>query len=197
MTLTFHLLWMLCALGAVACAAVPAAGWRRPALLAGAFLAAMAWFSLERLPDSALIGVTAALVGAAALVRPGRVWLAVITAGLLAGAWGTLLEAMGLPAASAPILPATSATCAMWMASRRAGFVDLRVREEAMLGLVIGGLFVAMLPGVLDGWRAAVALNLEAPAGEAAPAALIPVWTLMLGATALSAGALYSVWSRR
>ena len=189
---------MLCALGAAVFAAVPgrvSAPWRALATLAGGFAITAAWLVPARLPDHASIGLITAVVAGVSLTRPGHVVLPLAAAGMLAASWGTLLAAQGLPAYAALPLALLVPLVSMRFSAHRDSFVTPLLRDEALTGALVGGLVVAMLPGILDGWRAAASLSVP---GEApAPAAMIPAWTLAVGAAALGGGAMYSFWSRR
>jgi hypothetical protein len=196
-TLTFHVLWMFCALGAVVFAATPAASWRGAMACAGTFAAAVAWWSPDRLPDHAWLGVIGAAIAALSLARPSRTVARLALAGVLAGAWSALLEVQGLRGPVAVPIAAAIPLASVALARRRPSFAVPRLVDEALIGLVAGGLMVAVLPGVLDGWRAALNLNLQAPVVDGEGVALVPQWTWLLGATALSSGALFSLWSRR
>jgi hypothetical protein len=196
-TLTFHALWMLCALGAAAFAAAPGRvpAWKGLSTLAVSFALTAGWLGQGRLPDHAVIGMVAAVASGAVLTRPGRVVVPIAGGGVLAASWGALLAAQGVPMylalAGALVVPMAS----LHFAFHRPGFVTPVMRDDALMGMLIGGLFVAMLPGVLDGWRAAG--NLSVPGDGLAPAAMIPAWTLAMGAAALGSGAVYALWSRR
>jgi hypothetical protein len=197
-TLTFHVLWMLCALGAAIFAAVPSPSWRHVAALAAGFAASATWWSADRLPDSAAIGLLALIVSGVVLLRPARAALGVFVGGVLAGAWSALLEAQGAPVVAAVGGAALVPAASMWLSARRQQFLPGRIHEEALLGTLAGGLVVATLPGVLDGWRAALNLNLQGGAASSAGAEpAVPAWTVIMGAAALGGGALYSLWSRR
>lgn len=189
---------MLCALGAAVFAAAPG---RVPAgkglsTLGVSFAATAAWLMLQgRLPDHAWVGVPAAVVSGAMLARPGRVVVPIALSGVLAASWGALLASQDVPVFLALPGALLVPMAALHFAFHRPGFVTPVMRDESLTGTVIGGLLVAMLPGILDGWRAAG--NLSVPGDPAAPAAMIPAWTLVIGAAAIASGALYSVWSRR
>jgi hypothetical protein len=106
-----------------------------------------------------------------------------------------LLGAQGLSLYAALPLALLVPLASLHFTARRGGFVTPVMRDEALTGAILGGLVVAMLPGVLDGWRAAA--NLSVPGEAAASATMIPAWTLAIGAAALGGGAMYSLWSRR
>jgi len=93
--------------------------------------------------------------------------------------------------AAVSVLAATSA----WLARVRPSFAPEVLRDEALLGLCLLGLVVAIVPGVTDGWQAAATLTIE-PAAPG-PTTPVPTWTLALVGTATALGAVYSLWSRR
>lgn len=189
---------MLCALGAAVFAAAPGRvpAWKGLSTLGVSFAATAAWLLLRgQLPDHAWIGVSAAIVGGALLARPGRAVLPIALSGVLAASWGALLASQELPVFLALPGALLVPMAGLHFAFHRPGFITPVMRDDALAGVVIGGLLVAMLPGILEGWRAAG--NLSVPADPATPAAMIPAWTLVIGAAALASGALYSVWSRR
>jgi hypothetical protein len=196
-TLTFHALWMVCALGAATLAAVPSLSWRNRASLAIGFALSAGWLSSARPPDSPTIGVAAAGAAAVVLLRPDRAAWGLLVAGVLAGSWSALLEAQGVPVSIAIVAAALAPMASLYFASRSPSFLPGRIRDEALLGLIVGGVLVAMLPGVLDGWQAAVNLKIQGAEPGSEAMAAVPVWTMTLGAGALVSGALFSLWSRR
>lgn len=194
MTLTFHVLWMLCALGAVAFAATAGLRVRTIAAMAVGLVAGVVWASPGRLPDPVLIGSLAVIAAGVYLFRP-RLRLAIAAfGGLLAGMMTSLIEVQGVPAIMSPVLAVALLAVPAWLARTRPTFAPELLRDEAMLIVGVVGLGVAMLPGVLDGWQAATTLS---AASERTSAAAVPIWTVGLLLTASSLGALYSLWSRR
>jgi len=170
---------------------------RRRALLGvAAFVAGAWWTRLPVVPTTAAVGATVFVAAAAFLVRPPHVMLAPALAGLLAGLWAGVLERQGLPLAAAipvaMVVPALSA----WLRGRRAEFAPAPLRDEALLFIVVLGLFAAAAPAVVDGWHSAVTLSLQASQPDGARSA-IPLWTVSLSAAALAAGGLFALWSRR
>ena len=97
MTLSFHALWMVCALGAaVLAAAVRRNSYDAPAM--GLAFAAVAYLtSAGRLPDPVWSGAVAVLASAIYLFRPRYAIMSAIAGGALAGWWTGLLEVQGLP----------------------------------------------------------------------------------------------------
>ena len=198
MTVTFHALWMLCALGglvfAAAASSVPAR-----ALFAAGFTGAALTTSAFALPDAVWLG------GLGALAAAGLLWFESSTrslrtigfavGGWLAGVWPALLETQGVPAVPAIALAGGLVVLTMYLARTRAAFASRELTEEGLLAILVLGLGVAAIPGVLDGWQAAV--NLSGATERAANPVSLPVWTFAALATWSSLGALYSVWSRR
>ena len=90
-------------------------------------------------------------------------------------------------------LPAISA----WLRLRRPGFAPPRLREEALLVMVALGLSMAALPGISEGWHAAVNLSVQGGPADPGPSAAMPGWTLIVASAALVCGGLFSLWSRR
>ncbi len=193
-TLTFQALWMVCALGAVVLAAGAATRRAELIALAAGFAASAVFITPDNIPDASSVGLSAALAAMASLLWPRTRLLVAVFGGGLAAVWSALLEVQGLPAALA--LPAAGLLVAMtvWMARDRPAFAPDSLREEALVTTAVLATAAAMLPGMLDGWRAAGNLTVET--GDAAAVA-IPVWTSALVALSLALGATFSVWSRR
>lgn len=195
MTTAFHALWMLCALGAIICAA---ASVPRPAhyvVMTLAFAATAVAVGPDRPPDVEWSGALAALAATTVVMWPRRTAVAAAAAGALGGSWTALLELQGLPAwASAPVALALLALVA-WLARTRPSFAPEPMREEALMILAVMGLGVAVLPGVLEGWQMAASLG---AADQRDPARVaLPPWTLVLVGASTALGALHSLWSRR
>lgn len=161
--------------------------------MATGFLAAAFWLSGHPAPDIASIAGSILFVSALAIAKPRLLAVQAISAGVLGGAWLSLLRADGVPllaaAAAAIALPAVSG----YLSSSRASFAPQTLREEAMLLVLALAAAVAAAPALADGWRSAAALNAQQPG--AAPAAM-PGWTLALAASAIGLGGLVSVWRR-
>jgi hypothetical protein len=194
-TLSFHALWMLCAFGIVVHAAAAARRSRDLAALVAGFVVAAIVASPQRLPDAAWVGVVSAGAAVVMLFRPRYAIASAAWGGALGGMLTAMTEVQGLhPIASGAAVAVLAATPA-WLARTRPSFAPEVLREEALLGLCLFGLVVAIMPGVIDGWQAAANLTIE----PAAPGPTIPVptWTLALVATATALGAVYSLWSRR
>ena len=195
MTLSFHALWMLCAFGVVVHAATAARRVRDLIALAAGFIVAAVIASPQRLPDPAWAGVVSAGAAVVLLFRPRYAMASAAWGGALGGMLTAMTEVQGLhPIAAVAAGTALAATPA-WLARVRPSFAPDVVREEALLGLCLLGLVVAIVPGVTDGWQAAANLTMEpATPGPTTP---VPTWTLALVGTATVLGAVYSLWSRR
>jgi hypothetical protein len=193
MTLDFHALWMLTGVGTVVFATLAASTRRARAATALAFAAAAVaggWFGP---PPAEAAGLLIAGGAVTMLLRPRVVWAAPLFAGALAGLWGVLFAAQDVPLALAAPIAAMWPLAAAWYA-RAPGFAPPRMRDEALIALTIFGAATAVVPGVQEGWRAAVNLSVQStPAASSA----LPAWTLGVGAGAMALGALYSLWSRR
>jgi len=194
-TITFHALWMLCALGAVVHAATAAHRVRDLTALAVGFVLATIAASPQRLPDATWVGVLSAAVAIAVVFRPRFAVLAAAWGGALGGMLTALTEVQGVPAAASVGPVAVLIATVVWLTRLRPSFAPDSLRDEALLAITLLGLVVSIMPGVIDGWQAAAALTIEpATTGPATP---IPAWTIALVGTATALGALYSMWSRR
>lgn len=193
MTITYHALWMLCALGAVVCATA-ASQFRSIAALAIGLVGGLMWWSPARLPDVAMTGMVTVLAAALYLFYPRLRIVAVAFGGPLAGMLAALIEAQGVSPTVSSLAVILLVAVPIWLGRTRPAFAPELLRDEAMLMISVVGLGVAILPGVLDGWQAAT--NLSAATERVATASL-PAWTLLLLLTTSSCGAFYSLWSRR
>jgi hypothetical protein len=186
---------MLCAFGVVIHAATAAPRVRDLAALAAGFVIATTVASPQRLPDPTWVGVVSAAAAVVILFRPRYAMASAAWGGALGGMLTALTEVQGLhpmaAVAAATVLAATSA----WLTRARTAFAPEVLREEALLGLCLFGLVVAIMPGVIDGWQAAANLTIE-PATRG-PTIPVPTWALGLVGTATALGAVYSLWSRR
>ena len=194
MTITYHALWMLCALGAVVFATGGASQIRSLAALAIGLVGGLMWWSPGRLPDAAATGMLTVLVAALYLFYPRLRIVAVAFGGALAGMLAALLEVQGVSTVVSPLAGIFLVAVTTWLARTRPAFAPELLRDEAMLMISVVGLGVAILPGVLDGWQAAT--NLSA-ATERVATASVPIWILLLLLTTTSCGALYSLRGRR
>jgi hypothetical protein len=192
MTLDFHALWTLTGVGTVVFAALAGRTWRARAAAAIAFAAATAVGAWAGPPPPAPTGLLVAGAAVTLLLRPGLRFVSPLIAGALAGFWGIMLGAQEVPLALA--IPAGAGIVGPLLLARPDTFAPPRMRDEALFILTIVGAATAMVPGVQDGWRAALALSVQSPPAAALP---LPAWTLGVGVTALLLGGLYSLWSRR
>jgi hypothetical protein len=193
MTLDFHALWTLTGMGTVVFATLGGATRRAHAAIALAFVVATAigaWFGPPRADAGGLLVAGAAVT---LLLRPRFLFLAPLLSGALAGMFGTMLAVQGAPMLLAVPAAAVWPAAAAWY-SRQPAFAPPRLRDDALVILTVLGTATAIVPGVLDGWRAAVNLSLQSPPAAALP---LPAWTLGIGVSALLLGGLYSLWSRR
>jgi type III secretory pathway component EscS len=186
---------MLCAFGVVVHAATAARRARDLAALAAGFIVAAIIASPQRLPDPAWVGVVSAGAAVVILFRPRYAMASAAWGGALGGMLTAMTEVQGLhPIAALAVVSVLTATAA-WLARVRPSFAPEVLRDEALLGLCLLGLVVAIVPGVTDGWQAAATLTIEpATPGPTTP---VPTWTLALVGTATALGAVYSLWSRR
>ena len=162
-----------------------------------AFVASAWWAQQPFAPTTPAIALAAGLMAIWQVVRAPRGPYSALVAGLLAGFWTAALNQQGLPLSiaipAAAILPAMSA----YLRARQPAFAPPALREEALLVLGVVGIAGAALPGMADGWHAAV--NFSAQGGQPSnPAdAPLPVWALAAASVALVSGGLFSLWSRR
>ena len=195
MTLSFHALWMLCACGVVVHAATAARRVRDLVALAAGFVIAVIVASPQRLPDPAWVGVVSAAAAVVILFRPRYAMASAAWGGALGGMLTAMTEVQGLhPIAAVAAVGVLAATPA-WLARVRPAFAPEVLRDEALLGLCVLGLVVAIMPGVIDGWQAAANLTIEPATSERTIS--VPTWTLALVGSAAALGAAYSLWSRR
>jgi hypothetical protein len=194
-TISFHALWMLCALGAVVHSTAAASRVRDVIALGIGFVTAAVVASPQRLPDPTWVGVLSAGSAMLVLFQPRLAVVAAMWGGALGGMLTAMTEVQGAPpAASAGPVVVLMAT-AVWFTRQRPAFAPDVLRDEALLAVSVLGLVVAVVPGVIDGWQAAATLTIEpALPGPSTP---IPAWTLALVGTAMALGAAHSLWSRR
>ena len=193
MTLPFHALGMLCGLGAVVF--VTAAGVSRRTCVSAAalFCLSVVWTAGVVIPPAEVVGYVVAIGAVVFLARPRWATTTAALGGALAGVWSGVLAAQGMPwwaAVSLAIVPPVAGL----FAQRRPEFAPPHIRDEALVIVCVLGLVVAMLPGVLDGWRAAQNFTMQ-PADV--QYRIVPTWTLATTGMALALGAGYSLWSRR
>jgi len=168
--------WLLCGLGAVIFTSSARRTWQTPGLVVVA-LVLSAW--LRR--DTQIVGLLTAAVAVAMIVRPHWDWIAALGAGMLIGAldysvWFQVFAAAGVVAAY--LIPAPKRI----------------IREEALAGLSILGLILALTPGVATGWQSAIALNVtqQTSSGNS-----VPNWVLLLAGSSILLGGLYQGIYRR
>lgn len=195
MTISFHALWMLCALGTVVHSAAASRRVRDVMALAVGFVIATVVTSPQRLPDPIWVGVLSAGAAIMVLFRPRFAVVAAAWGGALGGMLTAMTEVQGLHSAASagPIVVLMATT--VWLARLRPAFAPDALRDEALLAVCLLGLVVGVVPGVIDGWQAAANLTIE-PAAPG-PSTPIPTWTLALVGTATALGAVYALWSRR
>ena len=198
MSLQSLALWFVCGFGtAILIAATPLS---RAAVVtaAGAFVAGAWWAQQPFAPSPAAVALAAALMAVWQLVRAPRRAYSALVAGLLGGIWTMALTGQGLPPLAAIPAAAAVPVASAFLRHRSAAFAPPALVEEALIVLTVIGIAAAALPGIADGWRAAVNLSLQgAPSADAVREVTIPLWTLAVASTALLAGGLFSVWSRR
>ena len=195
MTFSFHALWMLCAFGIVVHAATAGRRVRDLIALASGFAVATIVASPQRLPDPAWVGVMSAGAAVVVLFRPRYAMASAAWGGALGGMLTAMTEVQGLHPIAGVAAVALLAAASAWLSRVRPAFAPEVLRDEALLGLCIMGLVVAIIPGVIDGWQAAA--NLTITPATPGPTTPVPTWTLTLVSTATALGAVYSLWSRR
>ena len=193
MTLLFHGLWMLCAFATAVFAAAAIRGWWSVACAVSGFALGALAAGPAQLPDSTWLGVLAALVSTLGLAWPRHWILTSLAAGAFAGIWAALLQTQQLPTGPALVASAIVPALAAWLAMTRPRFAPPILRDEALLAVFVLGIAVAIVPGVQEGWRSALALNLDSKN----TAQSIPAWTMLLAGASVVGGGMYSLWSRR
>ena len=193
MTLFFHLVWMLCALGTATFAAASA---RDPFRAIGFTAGVVVGIALARSgpPDPALAGGLALGAVAVFLFKPKYAALAAVPGGAVAGLWSALLQAQGLPFLLAPFVVVALIGASASLARSRKAFAPQRLIDEGLLAIGALGIVALTLPSILDGWQTAVALT--ATSTRQASVAL-PLWTVAFIVGCMSLGGIYSAWSRR
>ena len=189
-------LWFVCGLGAASFAALVPVSARVALGCPVPYIAGVWWIQQPFAPSTAVIGLAAALVAGVYLLRAPRPEFAIGLAALLAGVWAGVMELQGLPLGVAVIASLIVPVASAWLRATRPAYAPPRLREEALLFVMVLGVIAAAAPTVLDGWRAAAVLNLQGGGQETAVAA-IPAWTLTVATGALVSGGIYSLWSRR
>ena len=192
MTITFHVLWMLCALGATTFTAAAAIRRRWLVALAIGFLAIVMLPGVQ--PDPEVAGLCASFGAIVYLFRPRYAWIGFVLGGALAGMLVKVFGLLGAPLVVTAPLVALGLAATARLARTRPVFSPEALREEALLIVCTLGLGVAVLPSVLDGWQAAANLNVRM---ENVAQQAIPAWVLSVVAASTLLGAAHALWSRR
>jgi hypothetical protein len=198
LSLSVLALWFVCGLGTAILAAATRLS-RSGVVLAMLAFGAGAWWARQPFaPAAPAIAIAAGLTAVSQIVRAPQRPYAATMAGLLAGIWTAVLAAQGLPLlaaiAIAGLVPAMSAL----LRARRPVFAPAALVDEALIVLALVGLTAAALPGIAEGWHAAVNLSVRGgQAANASPDTTMPMWTIAVASTALISGGLFSLWSRR
>ena len=182
---------MVCGLGAASFATTVSGRRDMVALVAG-FVVATLWLR----PQAVWIGGMVAVVAVAAVFRPGVRLLGVSTAvvaGALAGLWFHVLQGYGLPSWTALPLAAAAPGMALMLTHQSPRFAPQALREDALLTIGLLGLVVAAAPALSQGWRSAVAMNLE-PGGVGRPP--MGLWMMLGLGAVVSLGGLHTLWRR-
>ena len=200
MTVTFHLLWTLCALGAVALAAVPGrAPWTALIALSLGFAAGVWWLGRHDMPGVESVGLTVFIIAAIRLAPRAPLGLsrgivvAAVVAGVLSAVWMSMLRVAGLPLFAAVAIAVAPPMMAAYLTPARPRFAPAIVRDDALLITLTLGLAVAAAPRIIEGWRSAVVLNIQDTTGRALA---LPAWTVALAAFAMAAGGAFTLWRR-
>ena len=161
------------------------------AVSAVAALALLGWLGSASVATLAF-GVAVAAAGA--LARPHWWLLPPLAAGACAAAWSMVLHVQGSPWPPAVVVPGTVAFAAIVLVNRRRSFVSPEMRDEALLLVGSFAVLLALGPGVIGGWRSAVALTAEPLAGQTG--AVGPLLGT-LGVACVLLGGAYTMWKRR
>ncbi len=169
--------WLLCGLGAVVFVSAAQRSWQTLVWTSVGFALSI-WLPT----DPQRIGLLAAVASVIMIVKPQWHWFAAFTAGMLVGPldysiWYVAFALSAVMAAFAIPLP------------RRI------IREEALAGLALFGLLLALAPSIAQGWQSALALNVanQTNSGQA-----VPNWVLLLVTGCVLIGGLYqSIYRRR
>jgi hypothetical protein len=187
-------MWMLCALSAIAFAAIAAHAPARLAAFVAGFVIAAAAVAAWGLPDAPVAGVAAVAAVAVYLWRPRHAPAAVACGGALGGLWPELLRMQGVPSLAGVAAAASILALTVWLSQARPAFAPPVLQDDALLGVLALGLVLAVLPGILEGWQSAVTLNVG---GANSDRAGLPAWLVFMVVGSLAMGAAHSVWSRR
>ena len=195
MSVAIHLTSLACALGTVVFATIAGDSTRKLVLAGVAFAATLVWPMAATVP--AATGATGLVVAVAAvghLTGWSRGSLVSLAAGWLAASWATLLQAQGMPLWASALVALAIPCVAVWQARRHASFAPARLCEDALVVVAFVAVCAAAVPGLTEGWRAAVNLKFG---GATQAAASVPAWALAVSLAAAAAGAGYGAWSRR
>jgi hypothetical protein len=185
---------ILASLASAVLAAQSAADRAALAGLAASFAIASVVLARVALPDVSVLAFCIAAAQMAALARPRWRLLPPLAAGVFAAAWTSILEAQGLPWAPAALAAAALLLAAAGLGARRAGFTSAELRDEALVLVGSFAVLLAIVPDVVAGWRAAVALAAE-PLTAETPA--VGPWLVALVVASVLMGGAYSLWKRR
>ena len=189
-------LWLVCGLGAPVFTALRPVPTRALLGAVAAYVFGAWWIHQAFAPSASLVAVAAALTALAYLVRSPGPGLAAAAAGLLAGMWAGVIEFQGVPIIAAVAFSIGIPLLSSWLRGSRAVYAPPRLREEALLFIVVLGVIAGAAPTVVDGWHAAANLNLQGREPQT-QVAVIPSWSLVITAGALLTGAAHSLWRRR
>lgn len=148
------------------------------------------------LPWSPSAGEVATIIGCACgwhLLRPGPKRKPLLAAGVCAALAVAVQVQQGAPAAISLLLMVLLTGSAVWLASRGA-FAPLRMREQALTGIILAAPVIGALPGVMSGWQSAVTINLAATARNVGN---FPAWVWQFAVAMLALGVLRELWVRR
>jgi hypothetical protein len=186
-------LGIVSALAAVAFAAVPTRA-RAARGAAALVFVAVAVLLYERVPTVALASTGIAVAAALMLLRPAWPRVALACAAACAALWAAVLQQQGLALPLALGIAGAAPLAASLLARRRARFAPPALRDEALVLVGACALILAVAPGLIAGWRSAVALQATPLGADAAPAA---PWPFAVAAACIALGGVYSVWRRR
>lgn len=198
MSLQALALWFVCGFGTAILVAVTPLSRVGAAMAVGAFVAGAWWAQQPFSPSPAAVALVAALMATWQVVRAPQGPYAAGVAGLLGGIWTAVLAGQGLPPLAAVAVAVLLLASSAFLRARSAAFAPPALVEEALIVLGVVGIAAAALPGIAEGWRAAV--NLSVQGGQSANTAremAVPMWTLAVASAALISGGLFSLWSRR
>ena len=109
--------------------------------------------------EPAQIGIITAITAIYCLQPGSRPGIAVFFAGVLSAVWIISLQVQGIPMGLSAGVIVTMALITFFASIHRAGFASAHYRQEALLIILAGGLFVGLVPEVIDSWQSAVNLQ--------------------------------------